>query len=300
MDKNILQNQKELWQFYTKQEIAEQCFLFLKNECAEFITKKTIFIEPSAWTWSFIKAVKKNGYKIKGFDIDPKYKYTKKMDFLKNNISWLLKTKKNNIIIGNPPFWKRSKLAIEFINKAAEYSNIIWFILPNQFKKYSAQSKLNKDFRLIKEIDLEDKSFYTIGNNNKKKDYKVNCVFQIRIHKDLDIDNKYKNLRIMNKPPIKHEDFYMYQYNNTKQALKMFDNDFDFWVLAQWYGDYNKIIEKREDFNMKKHRLLFKAKNKRILKILKEIDFEKLSKNNTVVPWFRKADIVKEYERINK
>jgi len=290
---------KELGQFYTDQNIAKQCFLIMKETIPKLITKKKIFIEPSAWTWSFITVVKKYKYQIKWFDIEPKHKDIIKKDFLKEDICNLKQLKANNIIIGNPPFWKRSKWAIEFFNKATEYSNIIWFILPNQFKKYSAQNKLNENFKLIKEIDLEEKAFYII-KNWKQKSYNVNCVFQIRIHKNLDKKNKYENLRIINKPPIKHNDFEMYQYNNTKQSLKIFNNEFDFWVLAQWYGNYNEKITDRHKFSMRKHRVLFKAKNKKVLERLKKMDFEKLSKKNTTTPWFRKADIVKEYERILK
>lgn len=292
--KNKKEKIKKLWQFYTNKDIAKESFSLFKKYIKEFINEKTIFIEPSAWTWSFIDIVKEEKYNIIWYDIDPKREDIKKKDFLWSIMKKLRKSKKNNIIIWNPPFWSRSKLAIDFFNRSTEYSNIIGFILPNHFKKYSAQSKLNKDFILIKEIDLAKNSFHTELN----KKYNVNCVFQIWIHKDLNTNNKYKNLRILTKPPIKHEDFEMYQYNNTKQALKVFENDFDFWVFSQWYGDYSIRIYKKEDFNKKKQRLLFKAKNKKVLDILINIDFEKLSKNNTTIPWFRKADVVKEYKEI--
>ena len=295
-EKEKLKKIKDLWQFYTKKDIAKKCFLFLKKEIKKVIKDDNLlFIEPSAWTWSFLDVVKEKWYDIIWFDIDPKRKDIIKKDFLLDNIKELKDIDKSKtIIIWNPPFWKRSKLAIEFFNKSVFYSNVIAFIVPNQFKKYSVQSKLNKEFKLIKEFNLKEKSFFL----EHKKDYDVNCVFQIWINENIDKKNQFKNLRILTKPEIVHEDFEMYQYNNTKQALKVFDNEFDFWVFSQWYWDYNLRIIDKKDFNYKKQRLLFKAKNKKILERLKEMDFEKLSKENTTIPWFRKADVVKEYKKI--
>ena len=43
----------------------------------------------------------------------------------------------NLITIGNPPFGSRSKLAIDFFNKAATMSNVIAFIVPVSFMKWS-------------------------------------------------------------------------------------------------------------------------------------------------------------------
>ena len=39
--------------------------------------------------------------------------------------------------------------AIDFVNKTFEYSNIVGFIVPIQFRKWSVQSKINKNAKLI-------------------------------------------------------------------------------------------------------------------------------------------------------
>lgn len=283
--KELIKKAKTLGQFYTKKETAKNVYDLLKKEINNIYNlDEVVFIEPSAWKGVFMEILKEDNKKSIWYDIDPKSENIIKTNFLEDKLS----IPKNNVFIWNPPFWKRSKLAIDFFNKASEKTDVIGFILPNQFKKYSVQSKLNMNFKLIKEIDLDEHSFYTEYSDS----YNVSCVFQIWVRKNIWND---KDLRILEKPLIKHDNFEMYQYNNTVQALKVFDNDFDFWVLSQWYGDYKTLIYKKEDFNLKKQWTLFKAKDKKTLENLKKLDFDRLSKSNTTVPWFRKGDIVKEY-----
>ncbi len=186
---------------------------------------------------------------------------------------------------------KKAK-AIDFFNKASEFSNNIAFIVPNQFKKYSSQSKLNKNFKLIYEKDLDENSFLADG-----KDYKVRCVFQIWTNSDLN----FEDMRIREKPQISHKDFEIFQYNNTKEALKYFDKkkyNWDFAVPRQGFYDYKNFITEESGLNTKIQWALFKAKNNEVLERLKKIDFEKLAKNNTVIPGFGKHDVIKEYKRL--
>jgi hypothetical protein len=78
------------------------------------------------------------------------------------------------VALGNPPFGKKGKLALEFINKCAEISETIGFILPLTFRRWSIQSKLNKDLKLIYDINLEPNSFLV-----DNKVYSLNSCFQI-------------------------------------------------------------------------------------------------------------------------
>lgn len=286
----MLSQIKQKGQFYTKREVASSCIDFLFKHIENILPKQNLlFLEPSAGYGCFYDELNERNKKIIGYDIEPKHKKIKKLDFLSFEVFNEIKKFKNEniLIIGNPPFGKKSKMAIDFFNKATLFSNTICFILPNQFKKYSTHSKLNKQFKLIKQIELKENSFYT----ELKKDYNVNCVFQIWTK----VKTNFKDLRIKEKPAITHKDFEMYQYNNTREALKVFDNDFDFGVFSQGYGDYKKIITEKQNFNFKKQYLLFKTKNKKVLQNLKKLDFEKLSKSNTTIPGFRKNDVIIEY-----
>lgn len=278
-------------QYYTKNNIAEMCIDEMISVLKEIVNiNNYLFLEPSAGYGCFYEGIRKKNKRIIAFDICPKHDKVKALDFLNynklTNAIRNLKSKKI-IVIGNPPFGKKSKIAINFFNQASIFSNIICFILPNQFKKYTVHKQLNKDYELIYEMSLPRNSFYT----EKKLDYHVSCVFQIWTK----LKTKYKCKRIKNKPDITHKDFIMYQYNNTKEALKAFNNDFDFAVFSQGYGNYNTIITEKKDFNFKKQYILFKCENSKVVKKLKNIDFEKLSRENTTIPGFRKNNIVTEY-----
>lgn len=288
--------EKELGQFYTKPEVAKKCYNLVIDTLQSI--NKLQFIEPSAGTGSFFDLLpnkyiqyNKNRYKTRlGFDIDPKGNGIEKKDFLVNCLNTNILLPKNRVVvIGNPPFGNRSRLAIKFFNKATEYGGTIAFIVPLQFKKWSVHSKLNKEFKLIKEL-LLDKNSFTFNNKN----YSIRCVFQIWTK----LNTKYKNIRIITKPQIQHEDFEMWQYNNTRKALKYFDYGWDFAVVRQGYYDYTKLIVCKTELNPQKQWIFFKAKDNTILQRLKNLNFTQLSKNNTTVPGFGKADVIKEYVKL--
>lgn len=279
-------------QFYTKPNVAKYCF-----EKFQKVTKnigvdlrKYTFIEPSAGCGCFYQILPKN--RRIGIDIEPKKllgienKGIIKSDYF----DWYPKnTKEKYIVIGNPPFGKRSNIAVDFFNHSAEITNTIAFILPRQFRKYSVHSKLNNNFKLIKDYELNENSFYTPD----EKDFKIRCIFQIWTTNN----TKYKNLRILTPPPIKHPDFNMFQYNNTPEALKVFNEDWDFAVPRQGYEDYKRRELKSKKCEKNKQWIMFKAKNKKILKRLWNLDFENLSRKNTTIYGFGKADVVMEYNR---
>lgn len=287
---------KELDQFYTKEKISSFCV----NESYKIMNKfykEMVFLEPSAGSGSFISSIKKssfyNNHKILSFDIDPKEKSIIKRDFLEIENSDLNNISKDKIItIGNPPFGKRSKLAISFFNKAAEFSDTICFIVPLQFKKWSVHSKLNKDFELIYSEDLPKDSF-TFGS----KEYGIRTCFQIWTRIDTGLTNK----RILTSPETKHPDLEIYQHNNTKDTLKFFDKDvykWDFAVHRQGYYDYNVKYTDPKKLETNKQYMFIKALNPSAKKILNKIDFNELSKLNTTIPGFGKADIIKEYKKL--
>ena len=287
---NIAIKNQALDMFYTKPAVALECYNIVKKILKDFIDIKTFWVEPSAGSGSFLNIIE--GKKI-GFDINPKNENILKLDFLRHeNILQYFSEYENIITIGNPPFGSRAKKAIDFFNKSAEFSSHIAFILPNQFKKYSAQSKLNSSFKLIHQDDLDENSFLV-----DDKDYKIRCVFQIWTR----IDTGDKDIRIVNRPEITHKDFEIFQYNNTKEALKFFDKEtykWDFAVPRQGFYDYNTKITDEKDLNTKIQWAFFKAKNKKILARLKKIDFEKLAKNNTIILGFGKHDVIKEYIKL--
>lgn len=266
-------------QFYTKKDVSQKCVEILLNNYPELVNKP--FIEPSAGEGSFLSALENYGYNnVLAFDIEPKNEKIKQGDFLSQQIDDKM------VAIGNPPFGHRSKLAIDFFNKCAEFCDTIAFIVPLQFRKYSVQSKLNKDFCLVSDTLLDSNSF-----EHDNKDLSVRCCFQIWTK-----SKDYLNLRIKERPEISHPDFEMYLYNNTPQALKFFDYDWDFAVPRQGYYDYSLRIKNKNELSTKVQYMFFKAKNQNILNNLINLDFDMLSKKNTTTPGFGKADIIELYK----
>ena len=128
------------------------------------------------------------------------------------------------------------------------------------------------------------------------EEYSVRCCAQIWVKGD--ILNGKPDLRMTSAPPTSHHDFECWQYNATVEARKFFDYDWDFAVLRQGYGDYTRRITDKRDLNFKNQWIFFKAKNQEVLDILMNIDFDEMSRTNTSVRGFGKAQVVAEYKRI--
>jgi predicted RNA methylase len=166
--------EKEREQFYT----SKSCVNHVMTLAIDFlvtrgvkIDKDTAFIEPSAGTGNFMIWLKEKGYKVAGYDLEPKMDGIIKQDFYKLSI----KHDKKNIVIGNPPFGYKSKMALDFLNKSLEFSDIVIFILPMQFKRFLTQKNITPSGKLIfSSPKLEKNSFIF-----KDKPYNVNCIFQI-------------------------------------------------------------------------------------------------------------------------
>lgn len=175
-------------QFYTKNKVATECLDFLFKTIEEnFLNKENyFFLEPSAGTGSFFNLLDKNNRM--GSDLEPKTSDIILQDFLLFN-DLVLNKDKSIITIGNPPFGKNSSLAIKFFNKASNFSDIIAFIVPKTFKKDSVKNKLNLNFWLLKEKDLDKNSF--VFNNDE---YDVPCVFQIWVKKEEKRNKKSLNI----------------------------------------------------------------------------------------------------------
>ena len=274
-------------QFYTKDEVALKLCEIIKAKLKDKLEFYT-FLEPSAGGGAFLKALNKNfkNNEIIALDLEPKAQNIEQCDFF----SYYTNAQKI-FTIGNPPFGKRADLAIRFFNHASVFSDYIAFIVPLQFEKWSVQKNLNKAFSLIYSQNLEPNSFVFNG-----KDYALRCCFQIWTRLKTNTD-----LRLKQAPATTHKDFEMWQYNNTKEARKYFDKSryaWDFAVVRQGFYDYTHFIIQEKELNPRVQYIFFKANNDRVMMNLKSLDFETLSKKNTIVPGFGKADVVAMYKRM--
>jgi hypothetical protein len=133
--------------FYTIPKISEKCINTLENYYQW--TEWDLVIEPSAGNGSFLQRIPTE--KKIGIDISPEHEDIIKQDFFTylppNNMNKIL-------VIGNPPFGRVSSLAIKFFNYAAQWTNVIAFIIPRTFRRISVQNKLNLYFHLIHDDDI--------------------------------------------------------------------------------------------------------------------------------------------------
>lgn len=273
---------KKLDQFYTKPVIAKRCVMETRNFLKH---NPKLWIEPSAGSGNFLELLPRN--KRVGIDLDPKIDGIAKGDFLK--IDFSDNPSAAQVVIGNPPFGRRGNLAVEFFNHSAKFADTIAFILPVIFNKYFIHAQLDSAFNLYISNRLEREAFISPSG----KELSMNCVFQVW-SKD---GRKMKNLRLHKPPATTHEDFKLYQYNNTPDALKIFNNEFDFAVPSQGWQDYSRRETRGRDCERHKQWMLIKAHGEKTKKALWDIDYQELAFSSaTSVPGFRKNDLVRHYQ----
>ena len=136
-------------QFYTPPETAKEIFDVLKTLVPDL--KKHPFLEPAGGTGSFITAAQEAGIKeVESWDIEPHHPLVKLGSFLDQHLSL-----KGAITVTNPPFGRCNSLSIPFFNHSAKYSDLIVFIVPRSWRKWSVQNKLDRRFHLIRDDDLD-------------------------------------------------------------------------------------------------------------------------------------------------
>ena len=126
-------------QFYTRAETARYCWdEFVKVALELMINLNNYtFIEPSAGCGRFYSLLPED--RRIGMDVEPRnididfalgWLEIQKADFLR----WHPEKKGKYVLIGNPPFGLRGHLALQFINHAAEFADMVAFILPQLFE----------------------------------------------------------------------------------------------------------------------------------------------------------------------
>lgn len=167
----------KLDQFYTNPVIAER-FVNTVDQIYR-LNSFDYVIEPSMGQGFIYQYLPKD--KRIGLDIQKNHPDCHEGDFLqwhpdKSGIQWdpLLCKVPKIAFIGNPPFGRNSSLAIAFFKHASKYSNVIAFIIPRSWMKYSIHRQLPKNFGLYYNALLPDNSF--IYNDEP---YSVPCTAQI-------------------------------------------------------------------------------------------------------------------------
>ena len=170
------ENAGELDQFYTNPKVAK-AFVDEIDRVYGFDNFDHI-IEPSmgeGFIYQYLPPEKRIG-----LDIEKNHPDCIEGDFLK----WLpakagiesnplLLQNPRIMFVGNPPFGRNSSLATDFFNHAAKFSDVICFIIPRTWMKWSVHRQLHPEFGLYYNAILPDDSFIYQGNP-----YTVKCVAQ--------------------------------------------------------------------------------------------------------------------------
>lgn len=151
-------------QFFTQPETTQKLSEWIKQQ--PWFSTVSEIVEPSAGDGAWLNHL----HVHQAFDIEPKDSRIKKADFL----STPLAQTESRLFVGNPPFGRMGKLALQFIKKATAEGNYIAFILPASFGKETVLNRVPRCMHLIYQLDLLNETF-----RFEKDGKKIPVVFQV-------------------------------------------------------------------------------------------------------------------------
>lgn len=283
---------KTLDKFYTRRDVASRLIDVAGSILGLDLKGESPSLEPSAGDGAFSSQLGD----VVAYDLEPESPDIIRQDFLED---FNIPNCGSRVAIGNPPFGKKGKLALKFLNKCGEKCRAVCFILPSTFRRWSIQHNVGKNLRLIHDETLPLDSFEFDG-----KPYSLNCVFQIwtrEMRPDL------PDLRILEKPPISHPDLTLWQYNGSEDSYKYLYEDWDVATYRQGYKDYSNVFKRDTNFDKVKDTMnngiqimFIKFNNPNAKKVFEQMDLNALAKRNLSTPGFGKADFVAEYGKYLK
>lgn len=291
-----LRTARDLDKFYTVPSLASE-LVDTACDILQVNRNEHMFVEPSAGSGAFSNAVPH----VMAYDLKPEGENIKQADFLSLEPEW----DREAVAIGNPPFGKKARLAVDFLNRCGQNCDAVCFILPNTFRRYNTQSSVDEELALVYDRDLsEHGSFTYLGSP-----YSLRCIFQVWVRKDGSLwKNDMQDIRQRKRPPIRHEDFNCWQHNATEQSRKYLDENWKYAFWRQGYKDYSRVFTKENDYDEVRSIMydtnlqlfLVEPLTKEAEQIILSMDLESLARQNLSTPGFGKADFVGEYERVKR
>lgn len=261
----------DLDKFYTNDDNAVFC-LNLVPDLKEY----DVVIEPSAGSGAFSKKIPD----CIALDIMPDDHSIQKMDWLTTSYDDFPRGR--ILVIGNPPFGKRSALAKKFIQQSINIgATTIAFILPDTFVKWTNQRMFNTDWRLISIDRLQNTNFILPHEN---KEIHIPCSFFVWT-KDSSLN---PNVNLRDSDVEDPTDF---------SFLKRGDQTADFSIN----GNNGKVKDLHEITNSKAEHYI-KVKNgftvEEMKKRFSSLNSDFYSSVNGGVAWIGQRDIIKRYNQI--
>jgi predicted RNA methylase len=164
-------------QYYTPPLLAKELTAHLveivNNTDAPFASRT--ILEPAGGTGAFIDAAHLAGAKqVLSFDIEPLHASVVGGDFLEQQLGPIF----GSVTLGNPPFGRNNALSIPFFNHAAPHSDFIAFIVPRSWRKWTVINRLDRNFHLVSDDDLQIDYVDSAGDQLMVK-RRLNTCFQI-------------------------------------------------------------------------------------------------------------------------
>ena len=173
---------RELDQYFTTSAVARHCLDQLNSVladmagCAALLQDPVLwYLEPSAGEGAFFDLLPR-ATRL-GLDLEPRHPAIQQANFLEFRPAQLPPFL---VTVGNPPFGVNYSMAVRFFNHAAQFSQVIAFILPMAFRKESTIRRLNPLFALVSDEALPAKAFVFQG-----QPYSVPCCFQIWVKQSM-------------------------------------------------------------------------------------------------------------------
>lgn len=280
---------KELDKFYTNPKIAKQ-FVDIVNQYFP-LQDFDLIVEPSAGNGSFLQLLPSNSI---GIDIEPEAPNIIKQDFFQYTSPY--HPLYNNIkiaCIGNPPFGSgyMNPLAKAFFNHAATFSELIAFIVPAKWQtSWKVQYQLDKNFGLYYSEFLPKNSFLL-----DEEPYDVPCCMQIWSKTST---KELKNIRIIQRPSTKHEDFEMFLTCDNVPKLPQVREQIrkkEYWEFALKYWGNIHICDMNDVPVETTTHYLFKSNKPYVRSILEQINWSDYVSNMGAPNVGGKSLVVKAY-----
>ena len=237
-------------QYYTPLALAHSLVGYVEQVLGPLKDKKVL--EPAGGTGSFVEAALAKGAKeVISFDIEPLHEAVVSGSFLDQELG-----EKNLITISNPPFGRNNSLSIPFFNHAAAVSDAICFIVPRSWRKWSVTNRLDLNFELVFDQDIDIDYVDSTGELISDKSRLATC-FQIW--------KKTVSPRI----PVKIKDMGVIEKVSPELA--------DVSLTIFGYGCGN--VKQQFDRVPNTTQLFLKLNHPKALEALKSVEFSKFYKN---------------------
>jgi len=142
------------------------------------VSEDSVFLEPAGGTGEFIEGLLRRDIPeeaIESFDIEPRHRLVKETeDFLQEMLGY----NAQRVVVSNPPFGRANSLSVKFFNRCAQTGDVVGFLVPKAWRKWSIQDRLNLSFHLVDDIDMPPVAFYA-ADGSPHEGGKLQTIFQV-------------------------------------------------------------------------------------------------------------------------